>query len=90
MKKVTLSMPNLLEVAGDIALSTYPPTYRMPYTLVVREAFTRYRKSFEEGAEFTVPKYGTLTTQGRKFVFTPEPDYRSAKNYPAKIEGEWK
>lgn len=85
-------IPSLDLDAGRILGPTvflYPDGYMFPYTVLVREAFVSYRKQFEQGAEFTIPKYGTLTTKGRKWTLRTTPEYAARKGYDAEMSGVW-
>lgn len=88
MKQIMLSLPGLKEVMG-VHVVDWPLGFKWPYTVIVREAWTRYRKDAEAGAMFTVPGYGVLTMTGRDYVFEPEKGYAAEKGYEKRLEGRW-
>lgn len=64
--------------------------YQFPYTIYVREVYTKYaRKAPSVKHVVTIPKVGVLTMQDRDFEFEYEPEYRRKKQYPAKLKRTW-
>lgn len=89
MKKIQLIPPALRDILG-IQAEDYPTGFMWPYTVLVREAWTRHRKAVEaEMVEFTIPGYGVLTFRGRDYTLETTEKYRTAKGYTDIIEGTW-
>lgn len=88
MTAIPMTPPSMKDILGA-SIDSYPQNYMLPYTVLIREAFVYHRKDFLKGATFVTPGYGTLKTEGRKYVFTPLPAYRGAKGYADEISGSW-
>lgn len=89
MKKIQLIPPALRDVLG-IQAEDYPSGFMWPYTVLVREAWTRHRKAVKaEPVEFTIPQYGVLTMHGREYKLIPTASYAAQKGYADTIEGTW-
>lgn len=88
MNEMPLLPPELKSFAGPM-VDNFPDGYMLPYTILVREAWTKHRKACIRETLFRIPKYGTLHMRGRDYVFTPERAYAGIKGYPEQITGSW-
>lgn len=91
MHKIQLPPPEG-QTLGQAAFDydrAFPEGYMFPVQSLIREAFIHYREQFEQGAEFTIPRYGVLRTKGRAYTFLPEQAYAGIKGYPDVVEGSW-
>lgn len=88
MLEATLIAPELKSFAGRLA-ENFPDGFKIPYQILVREAWVNHRKKCIRECLFTIPGFGTLHMRGRDYVFTPLTEYAKEKGYPAEISGVW-
>lgn len=90
MTSIELHIPRIQDILGE-RIYEFPNGWDWPYTVLVREAWLQHGEKLAKGAQmnFTVPKYGTLTMQGRSFKLEFDKAYAAKKGYAATMEGTW-
>lgn len=86
MANPSIPVPTLRDAVG-VTADDFPEGHDIPYTILLREAYMKYK---DKGpTEIEIPRYGKLNLDGRKYRFEFDPKYAARKGYDSVREGVW-